>query len=97
MAYEICCPESRGGGGGAKKSVWTPSSNTVELEERITNLLLKQKSDLGEKRYEGFKNEGVGGTTLRPLHFIALLYLFCFTSDSHGSRTDRFLVVKVTH
>ena len=28
-------------GGGAKKSVWTPSSNSVELEERITNLLLK--------------------------------------------------------
>ena len=24
-----------GGGGGAKKSVWVPSSNTVELEERI--------------------------------------------------------------
>ena len=38
-----------GGGGGAKKSVWTPSSNTVELEERITNLLLKYKSDLKEK------------------------------------------------
>ena len=55
------------GGGEAKKSVWTPSSNTVELEERITNLLLK--SDLREKRYEGFKNEGVGGITLRPLHF----------------------------
>ena len=27
----------------AKKSVWIPSSNTVELEERITNLLLKLK------------------------------------------------------
>ena len=30
-----------GGGGGGGKSVWTPSSNTLELEERVTNLLLK--------------------------------------------------------
>ena len=59
-----------GGGGGAKKSVWTPSSNNVELEERITNLLLKEK-----KRYGGFKNEGVGGTTLRPFHFIIFFVL----------------------
>ena len=29
------------GGGGGEKSVWTPLSNTVELEERITNVLLK--------------------------------------------------------
>ena len=37
----MVCYTFDGWGGGAKKSVWTPSSNTVELEERITNLLLK--------------------------------------------------------
>ena len=38
---------ARGGGGGGRKSVYeTPSFNTIELEERITNLLLKLKSDL---------------------------------------------------
>ena len=56
MAYKLCSPE-----------LDPIVPNTVELEERITNLLFKLKSDLGEKRYEGFKNEGVGGTTLRPI------------------------------
>ena len=43
---------SRGGGGGGgggggrqEKQYETSSSKTVELVERITNLLLKQKSD----------------------------------------------------
>ena len=84
-------------GGGARKTVWTPSSNFVELNERITNLLSKYKSDVREKRYKGPKKGGVGGTTLRPLHFHVFLYLFCFVSDLHGSSIDIFLPAKELH
>ena len=39
-----------GGGGGQEKQYETPSSNTIELVERITNLLLKLKSDFRKKK-----------------------------------------------
>ena len=42
-------------GGGARKSVWTPSSNIVEIKMGIKNLLSKLKSGFKEKRYDGFK------------------------------------------
>ena len=43
------------GGGGARKSVRTPSSNIVEFKMGIKNLLSKLKSDFKEKRYDGLK------------------------------------------
>ena len=69
MAYKLCSPES---------DPIVP--NTVELEERITNLLFKLKSDLGEKRYKGFKNEGVGSTTLPYAPYILSHYCIFFVS-----------------
>ena len=48
-------PLAMGGGGGARKSVRTPSSNIVEFKMGIKNLFSKLKSDFKEKRYDGLK------------------------------------------
>ena len=45
----------RARGGGARKSVRTPSSNIVEFKMKIKNLFSKLKSDFKEKRYDGLK------------------------------------------
>ena len=46
-----------------EKQYETPSSKTVELVERITNLLLKQKSDFRKKSDRALKEGGGGGGT----------------------------------
>ena len=68
-----------GGGGGKKNQYQTPSSNIVELKERIINLLSKYNSDVKENIYEGSKKGAVGDTTLCPLHFPC----FLVRSDLH--------------
>ena len=54
-------------------------------------LFLKKKIGCKRKKIQGIKNGGMGGATLRPLHFHVLLYLFCFALNLHESRIDLFL------
>ena len=54
----------------------TPSSNIVELNERITNLLLKQKSDVREDTM--IKNGGRRGYHPMPITFSCVFISFLF-------------------
>ena len=87
-------------GGGARKSVRTPSSNIVEFKMGIKNLFSKLKSDFKEKRYDGLKKGAYPLLKLNLIIFKAnscVFYLSSFTSNSRGSCMNLFLSAKGFH